>query len=607
MYPPNGHGQKGMEKRLSIRNIEYMVHSEPVSAATLGTDELEKGWQELRLRVEKLEAERTSLEQENKSLRELLERSIEHRQKSHSELVLLLTGLVSKLPMNDVGVIVSRLVEHNTNVSQYLSALTKGTADGLPAFQPAVLKTLEETKRELNAALKPVIEELLHLETPLEKEMLEKLVNQPDDFFSPRAARANRCFIKGLVPRERVVREFGEQVLPLFNDVTTDPKFNPHPKAEEIVLCFRSDFETLLQQKAEIAAPKREALLALYQRIQRSKAHTEQARQQKIAFLKASFLIELLHFYENQNTEAPDVMFAQRLPALVEQLVATGPPDKLDEKLIALVERLIGYVISPDHRHMIVNNLGKAGGQAKTLKYVLKLREEKVLEPDVTVPEFVKHLVPAPPQKPPAPAALADSLRLLSPPMQKLVIRYILASDRLRRSEAEDLTKGIGEALGLKGLADAAKAALTVPPEVEQRLAWEKVKDMIARRADATAVATAIRERLNARYDADEIRLSWLALTEADPISLIRIFCHMPYRPDGKTDAIARPVIESYVTRLLHEKYAPTYKKVLNSLRNMFVAKPDSPTLLNFLALVRWVDPAAAGKISGDIGMPLAA
>jgi hypothetical protein len=221
--------------------------------------------------------------------------------------------------------------------------------------------------------------------------------------------------------------------------------------------------------------------------------------------------------------------------------------------------------------------------------------------------EFVKHLVPTPPQKPPGPEPLADILRLLPLPMQKLVIRHIIASDRMRKTEAEALARATGEALGMKDLAEEAKKALAVPPEVEQRLAWEKVKDMIARRADATAVATAIRDRLNSKYDADEIRQSWLALTEADPISLIRIFCHVPYRPDGKTDPIARPVIETYVTRLLHEKYASTYKKVVNSLKNMFTAKPDSPTLVNFLALVRWVDPNAANKISTDIGMSVTA
>ena len=580
-----------------------MVQSATVDAPSAAADEFQKVWHELRLRVEKLEAEKTSLEQENKSLRQLLERAIEHRQKSHSELVLLLTGLVSKLPINDVGVLVSRLVEHNTNVTQYLGALTKGAADNVMFSQPAVLKTLEETKRELLAALKPVVEDLVQLDTPLEKGMLEGLIPDPESFFSPRCSRANRCFVKGQVPRERVVREFGEGALVFFQDLTTDSKLNPHPKAEEIVLCFRNDFEALLQQANGLTPVKKEALQALYQKVQRSKAPTDQARHQKIAFQRASFIIELLHFYEHQNTEAPDVIFAQRLPALVEQLISTGSQEKLDEKLIVIVEGLIGFVINPDHRHMIVNNLGKAGGQAKTLKYVLKLRAEKVIEPDQTVTEFVKHLLPSPPQKPPPPAVLADMLRLLPPPMQKMIMRHILSSDRMRKSEAECLANATCELLGLKGLAEEAKAQLSVPPEVEQKMAWEKVKDMIARRMDATAIASAIRDRLNARYDADEIRLSWLALTEADPISLIRIFCHVPYRPDGKTDSIARPVIETYVTRLLHEKYAATYKKVVNSLKNTFTAKHDSPTLLNFLALVRWVDPAAANKLCTDIGM----
>jgi hypothetical protein len=267
----------------------------------------------------------------------------------------------------------------------------------------------------------------------------------------------------------------------------------------------------------------------------------------------------------------------------------------------------MGFVLNPDHRQMIINNLGKAGGQARTLKYVLRLRSDRVIEPEQAAAEFVKHLLPPPPQKAPAPETFAEAIRLLKPAMQKLIIRSILTSERLRRTEAENLAKGVGEALGLKELAEEAKAQLAVPPEVERRMAWEKIKDMIARRTECNTVATAIRDRLNAKYDADEVRQSWLALTEADPISLIRIFCQIPYRADGKTDSIARPVIETYVSRLMHEKYAATYKKVVTSLRNMFTAKPDSPTLLNFLTLVRWVEPGAANKLSGDIGMPVPA
>jgi hypothetical protein len=90
-------------------------------------------------------------------------------------------------------------------------------------------------------------------------------------------------------------------------------------------------------------------------------------------------------------------------------------------------------------------------------------------------------------------------------------------------------------------------------------------------------------------------------------MSLIRVICQLPYLPDGRTDGIARTILETYTSRLTHEKYAGVYTKVMNSLKNMFRAKPDSPTLLNFMALVRWANPEAANKISTDIGMPIPA
>src|SRR5215831_14309832 len=161
-------------------------HTAPTPASL---DEIQKDWPELKLRVGQLEAEKQALEQENKSLRFLLERAIDHRQKSHNELVLILTNLVSKLPLNDLGAVIARLVEHNTNVSQYLAALIKGTVEAhLPA--PTILKTLEQTKRDLLAALKPVIEDLIRLDTPLELEMLQSLLAQPELFFSPRVVRS---------------------------------------------------------------------------------------------------------------------------------------------------------------------------------------------------------------------------------------------------------------------------------------------------------------------------------------------------------------------------------------------------------------------------------
>ena len=534
-----------------------MTEREIVANAAASLEEIQQGWHELKAQVGQLDAERKALEQEIKALRLLLERVIEHRQKSHSELVLLLSTLVGKLPINDVGGIVSRLVEHNTHVSQTLAMLVKGTAD-VPLPQPAVLQTLEQTRRDLLAALKPLAAELLALDTPLEGDLLRALPEKPERFFSPEAVRATRCFIKGQVPRERVVREYGEAALVFFNDLTTDAKLNPHPKAEEIVLGFKNEFESLSGQAAVLPAAKQQELTALYQRVQRSKAGTEPARAQRIAFERLSFIIELLHFYEHQNTEAPDVWFAQRLPALVEQLVLGGPQDGLEEKLIGLAEGLLAYVISPEHRQMIVNNIGKGDGTGKTLKYVLRLRAEKGPETDQVIAEFVRHLIP-PGQKTPAPEPVAAVLRLLGPEMQRQMVKSILRYDRIRKEEAEALGRALASALGLTGLVEELKAQEAVPPETERQMAWAKIKDLLARRGDPPTVAAAIRDRLHAKYEAVEIETklgdsdgdrSHVAYPHLLPVALPLGWQNRSHRPDGPGE-LCHPVDPREVRRHL--------------------------------------------------------
>lgn len=581
-----------------------------LKSPTVSMDEIQQGWHELRLRVSQLEAERAALEHENKNLRSLFERVVEHRQKSHGELVLILAGLVSKLPISDVGLMVTKLVEHNAHVTEVCAALAKGKVDGgLP--QPAVLKALDQTKRELAAALKPAVEELIKLDTPFEAEMLRSLIKDPDLFFSAEFVRANRCFVKGQLLKERILREFGEPALAFFNDLTTDPKMNPRPKPEEIVLAFKPDFEAWFNENPKLLPEKRAALMALYQKIQRIKAPTDEARTQRNAFMELAFVLELMHYYAHQDTELPEALFAQRLPVLVEQMILTGAADRLDEKLIARVERLLAYILNVDYRLMVINNVGKSGALGRTLRYVLRLRAEKTPDPtnavlNETIAEFVKHLIPPPPQKPPGSDALAIVLHLLIPDLQRMVVHGIVASDRLKREEAEALARALSKELNLPELAQETKVA-AISPEVERQLAWDRVKDLIARRAEPAAIATAIRDRLHSKYDAEEVKQSWIALVEADVISFIRAFCQLPYLADGSTDTIARPVMEAYVSRLTHEKYAATYSKVVNSLKNMFKAKPDSPTLVNFIALVKWVDAAAATKLSTDVGMPAAA
>jgi len=568
----------------------------------ISIEEIQRNWSGLLYRVGQLEVERNLLEGENKALRTMLERMIDHRQRSHSELVLILSNLVGKLPINDVGVIVSRLVEHNTSVAQALGAMGKGNLDTTMS-QPDILRALDQSKRDLSAALKPVVDELIALDPPLETADLRGLTADPDRFFTSAFVRANRCFLKGYLPRERVRREFGDEALVLFQDLTTDPKLNPRPKPDEIVLAFREDFEAILTANPALLPAKREELAALHRRVVRSKGQTCEARAQKNAFQRLSFIIELLHYYNHQGTEPVDLVFAQRLPTLIEQLVVPNATDPLEEKLILLAEDLLDSVIHPDHRLMVVNNLGKSGVSGKTLKYILRLRSAKAsdLEIDQVVTEFIRHLIP--PQEPPAPAALIPLLRLLNPEMQRLVAKFIIGTDRIRKQDAESLAKVLVAELGLPAFAEAPVKADS--PEVERQKAWARIKDLIVRRNDPAGIAAAIRERLHARYDADELRQSWITLTEADTITLIKIFCQLPYQASGKTDPIARTVIETYVSRLTHEKYAATYTKVANSLKSMFHVRPDNATLLNFLALVRWTDPAAANKLCLDIGMPV--
>jgi hypothetical protein len=577
-----------------------MAQTENGTDPAASVEEIQKRWNNFTLRVEQLETGNSALEGENKLLRQLLERVIEHRKKSHTELVNLVTTLVTKLPFNDLGVIVTRLVEHNNQVAEISAALIGGKLDE-NQLQPAVLKLLDKTKRDLTAAVKPLAEELIKLDTPLETSMLQSIIAQPENFFTPPVVRACRCFVKGQLPRERVIRQFGEPALVFFKDLTTDVKYNPRPKPEEIVLGFAGDFDALLAQHPNAIGDKKAELLALHQKIKESRTPSEKSRAQKNVFLKLSFILEMLHYYENQNTESPDAVFAQRLPPLIEQLVVTGERDSLDENLLKQAEELLAFVISLDYRHSIINNIGKSGGLAKTLRLALTLRTEKAPDQDEAAVEFVKHFIA--PEKVPPVETFVTVMRLINPNRYRKVIEAILSTDRIRKADAETLGKAVAKELGINDFEGVFKKAEALTPEKEQQMAWENIKELIHSRATPAEITAAIRKRLHAKYDADEVKASWLTLTQSDALLLVRVFCLLPYLPDGQTDPVARAVLESYVSRLTHEKYADTYNKVVGALRNMHRVKADSPALVNFISLVRWVDPVAAEKLSNDVGM----
>ncbi len=586
-----------MEKfRFFVEYMEYNIMSESLNgtAPVPSLEEIQREWHDLKLRMQQSETECSALELENKALRSLLERVVEHRKKSHGELVNLITTLVTKLPINDVGVIVSRLVEHSAAVNEVSAALIQGKNEE-NLLQPAILKAMDKVKRDLTAAVKPLVEELIQLNAALDPAMLQGVVAQPESFFTPANVRASRAFVKGQVAREQIIKDFGEEALIFFKDLTTDPKHNPRPRAEEIMLGFKSDFDELLQQNPGVVAAKRAELIALQKRARQSR----ESRTQKVAFLKLSFVLELLHYYENQSTESPDVVFAQRLPPLVEQLVVTGETDNLDEKFIKQAEELLAFIINADYRQAVVNNFGKAGGTSRTLRFVLTFRSAIFTEHDPVTTDFVKHLIGR--QKNPEPGPIVTVLRFVNPEAQKVIVRGILNSDRLRREDAEPLGRELIKELGLPEMPiHKTDGGLT---DKTQMGPWDIIKELIAGRASPNEITEAIRKQLHAKYDADEVKNSWLVLAESDPMSLVRVFCLLPYLPDGQTDPIARAVLESYSNRLTHEKYGTTYTKVINALKNLYKVKADSPALVNFIALVKWVDPSSAEKIAKDIGM----
>lgn len=571
--------------------------SEPLNGAepVPSLEEIQRNWRDLTLRLQQSETEHRALEQENKALRALLEKVVEHRKKSHGELVNLITTLVTKLPISDVGVMVSRLVEHNAAVNEVSAALIHGKNDE-NLLQPAILRALDKAKRDLTAAIKPLVEELIRLETPLDPAMLLALPENPESFFTPANVRASRAYVKGQVPREQIVKEFGEEALVFFKDLTTDPKHNPRPKAEEIMLGFKSDFEELLKQNLNAVAAKRAELMALYKKVRQSR----ESRAQKTAFLKLSFVLELLHYYQNQNTESPEVIFAQRLPPLVEQLVVTGENDPLDENLIKQAEELLAFILNADYRQAVVNNFGRVGA-SRSLRFVLTFRSAIFTEHDPVTSDFVKHLLAG--QKNPAPGPIATVLKLVPVEAQKVIVRAILNTERLRREDAEPLVKELLKQLGLPELPAVSAGGLTGKTQMGP---WDIIKELIVHRASPNEITEAVRKQLHAKYDADEVKQSWLVLSESDPLSLVRVFCLLPYLPDGQTDPVARAVLESYANRLTHEKYAATYTKVIQALKNLHKVKADSPALVNFLSLMKWVDPDSAAKVAKDIGMAAA-
>ena len=86
-----------------------MTEREIVASPVAAVEEIQQGWHELKSRVGQLEVQRLALQQENNPFACCSNASSITGKIAH-ELVIILTSLVTKLPLNDVGGIISRLV-----------------------------------------------------------------------------------------------------------------------------------------------------------------------------------------------------------------------------------------------------------------------------------------------------------------------------------------------------------------------------------------------------------------------------------------------------------------------------------------------------------------
>ena len=209
----------------------------------------------------------------------------------------------------------------------------------------------------------------------------------------------------------------------------------------------------------------------------------------------------------------------------------------------------------------MVNNFGKGGGAARTLRFVLTFRSAIFTEHDPVTADFVRHLLGA--QKNPRAGAASSPCCGWSIPRRKKSssARSSIPTACAARTPRRWARSSIKQ-LGLPELPANAEGGFA--SDKTHMNAWDIIKELIASRASPNEITEAIRKQLHAKYDADEVKQSWLVLAESDPMSLVRVFCLLPYLPDGQTDPIARAVLESYANRLTHEKYAATYAKVIH-------------------------------------------
>jgi len=211
--------------------------------------------------------------------------------------------------------------------------------------QPTVLKNRTNQTRFSLPPSSLAVEELIRLETPLEKRDLQSLVEQPDAFFFRRESSAPTMLRQRANPPRRVGAGIWRQALVFFNDMSTDAKAEPNPSRGDRLI-FKM-ISRRCSNKIPRSCPITRATDGVVSACQQSKAQPSMPARKSSRSPDSPSSSNCSISYQNQSTEAPTCCLRNGCPRWSSNWFLGSGQDTLDEKLIGEAERAAGFCREP--------------------------------------------------------------------------------------------------------------------------------------------------------------------------------------------------------------------------------------------------------------------
>ncbi len=229
--PVPGPCKKWLERTRGIGEYIFMAQTENDPGPVPSVEEIQKAWRELTLKVGQLDAELTAAQQDNKVLRSLMERMIEHRQRSHSELI-----THSHRPRRQIAP--QRPRRHRLAAGRAQRAGRRGFRQPCQGEN----RGRSAAARHPEGAGENQARPRHRLEGPppgnwrgstrhSRPASSSRSSSSRTPFSRPPSSAPPAVTSRATSPRERVVKEFGEEALVFFKDLTTDVEIQSAPQA----------------------------------------------------------------------------------------------------------------------------------------------------------------------------------------------------------------------------------------------------------------------------------------------------------------------------------------------------------------------------------------